>query len=104
MQELFRQLPKQRRLSDYVKEKAVALLRMDANKKKVQQQLIEETGKVILLKDLSNLRATNVSSKTSTNDLDSTVKYLMDEYGMNLSPYVHNTYVAIIYIIASRES
>ena len=91
MQELFRQLPKQRRLPDYVKEKAVALLRMDANKKKVQQQLIEETGKVILLKDLSNLRATNVSSKTSTNDLDSTVKYLMDEYGMNLSPYVHNT-------------
>lgn len=58
---------------------------MDANKKKVQQQLIEETGKVILLKDLSNLCAANSSSKTSTNDLDSTVQYLMDEYGVFIS-------------------
>ena len=52
---MFRHLPRQRRLDDNMKDRAAKLLHMNANKKKVQQQLSEGMGKVILLKDLSNI-------------------------------------------------
>ena len=54
---------------------------MKANKKMIQQQLSHETGNVILLKDLSNI-VTDYKSGKSRNDLNSTVKLLMDTYGM----------------------
>ena len=54
---------------------------MKANKKMIQQQLCHETGKVILLKDLSNIITANKSGK-SRNDLNSTVTLLMDTYDM----------------------
>ena len=37
------------------KDKAVTLPEMKANKKLIQQQLSQETGNIILLKDLSNI-------------------------------------------------
>ena len=46
----------------------------------VQQQLSLETGNVILLKDLSNIMTANKQGK-SKNDLDATVKTLMNKYG-----------------------
>ena len=46
----------------------------------VQQQLSLETGKVILLKDLSNIMRANKQGK-SKNDLDATVQTLIDKYG-----------------------
>ena len=64
-----------------VKNKAISLLEMGANKKLVQQKLIEETGNIIILKDLSNIRC-NAHKGKSRNDLDSTVKSLMEKYGM----------------------
>ena len=67
-----------------VKDKAATLLEMKANKKMIQQQLCKETGKIILLKDLSNIATANKSGK-SGNDLNSTVTLLMDTYGMTLS-------------------
>ena len=63
-----------------MKSKAVSLLEMGANKKLVQQKLIEETGNVIILKDLSNMRC-NTRKRNSRNNLDSTVKALMEKYG-----------------------
>ena len=45
LQELFRHLPQQRQLSAATKEKAASLLQMDANKKLVQQQISQESGK-----------------------------------------------------------
>ena len=54
LKELFKHFSRQRSLSIEAKEKASHLLRMRANKKLVQQQLVEQTGNVILLKDLTN--------------------------------------------------
>jgi len=62
------------------KEKAAHLLRMNANKKLVQQELTQETGNIILLKDLTNI-ATSIKRGRSRNDLDTTVKALMERYG-----------------------
>jgi len=53
---LYDHLPQQRQLPKAVKEKAAGLLLVDANKL-VQQQLVQDTGKIVLLKDLSNLAA-----------------------------------------------
>ena len=50
---MFWHLPHQKRLNNDMKDKAAKLLQMNANKNKIQEQLSEETGKVILLKDLS---------------------------------------------------
>ena len=72
-------MPHQRKLTGEVRDKAKSLLEMKANKKLVQQALCQETGNVIILKDLSNL--INRRGKTSRNDLDIVVKLLMNKYG-----------------------
>lgn len=54
------------------------MLKLKANKKLVQQLLSQETGQVILLKDLSNL--VNEREKTSGNDLNAVVDLLMKKY------------------------
>ena len=76
---LYRHLPHERKLTGAAKEKAQSLLQLKANKKLVQQALCEETGNVILLKDLSNV--VNKRSETSRNDLDIVVDLLMNKYG-----------------------
>ena len=55
VQALFKHLPQQRRLSVEEKKEAARLLDLKANKKLVQHQMSHKTGKVILLKDLSNV-------------------------------------------------
>ncbi len=79
-QELFKHLSQQRILSPEVKAKAVRLLEMRANKKMVQQQMCQDTGNIILLKDLSNITTAHKQGK-SRNDLDATVSVLMNKYG-----------------------
>lgn len=73
-------LPQQRALSKDVKAKATKLLEMKANKKLIQRQITEETGKIILLKDLTNISSAMKDGK-SRNDLDSTIAMLKDKYG-----------------------
>ena len=52
---------------------------MKANKKMVQHALCQESGTIVLSKDLSNLAA---KAKTKTvNDMDSVVNILMEKYG-----------------------
>ena len=53
---------------------------MKANKKLILQRLSQETGNIILLKDLSNITTAHKKGKPR-NDLDLTVKALMDKYG-----------------------
>ena len=53
---------------------------MKANKKFIQQQLTEETGKIILLKDLTNI-STSMKEGKSRNDLDKSIGTLKDKYG-----------------------
>ena len=58
---------------------------MKANKKMIQQSLYQETGRVVLLKDLSNL--VNDRGKTSRNDLKAVVALLMNKYGNILTKF-----------------
>ncbi|XP_014672678.1 PREDICTED: uncharacterized protein LOC106813130 [Priapulus caudatus] len=58
----YKHLPRQRKMNPTEKENVVTMLDIHANKKLLQDRLIKETGKVILLKDLHNLAATNKPS------------------------------------------
>ena len=77
---MFRQLPHQRKLTPHEQEEAKRLLELKANKKMVKDNLVQSTGKAILLKDLSNLM-TKAKSSRSRNDLEATVKKLTDKFG-----------------------
>ena len=79
-QELFRQLPQQRKLSLEDTEEAIKLLSLKANKKMVQNKLAKRSGKVVLLKDLSNLSA-RIKAGTTRNNLTSAVQQLAQKYG-----------------------
>ncbi|KAG8180949.1 hypothetical protein JTE90_024698 [Oedothorax gibbosus] len=74
--ELFRHLPQQRKLPPEVREQAKVLLDLDVNKKLLQQKLQRDTGKIVTLKDLSNLAAQDKRS----NDLGEAVTLLQDKY------------------------
>ena len=59
----FELLPSQRKLDKETKKKAKEMLDVKANKKMVQQYLTEKTGKVVLLKDVHNMQASEVRQK-----------------------------------------
>ena len=79
-QELFKQLPEQRKLSDEEKEEAAKYLSLKANKKMLQDKLAASTGKSIILKDLSNLKE-KMKAGRSRNDLNMAVKQLSVKHG-----------------------
>ena len=81
-QELYNQLPCQRKLSKDDQEHAKHLLSLKANKKMVKDEMSAKSGKVIILKDLSNLMRRN--DKDTRNDLTAAVKLLTEKHG-NLS-------------------
>ncbi len=53
---------------------------MRANKKMIQQEISEESGNIVLLRDLSNIAATSKRERTR-NDIDASVRMLMGKYG-----------------------
>ena len=53
--EVFRNLPQQRRLGSQDKENVAEMLSVKANTKMIQQRLMSQTGKVVLLKVASYL-------------------------------------------------
>lgn len=55
---LFHHLPKQRRLSPGTKQEVFELLELKANKKMVQDKIFQTTGKLLTLRDLSNISVT----------------------------------------------
>ena len=46
----------------------------------LQRELSQETGNIVLLKDLTNI-ASALKKGKSQNDLDATVRMLMNKYG-----------------------
>ncbi len=46
----------------------------------IQQEISEETGNIVLLRDLSNTAATSKRERTR-NDIDASVRMLMGKYG-----------------------
>ena len=75
-------LPHQRHLDKEEKDKAAKLLHMRVNKKMLQQQLCQDTGKIVLLKDLSSISLDSMKGQ-SMNVL--TEKYDMYNYYINQS-------------------
>ena len=75
--ETFKFYPSQRRLSSDQRSYAQKQLEMNCNKKKLQHELEADTGKPVLLKDLSNIMTTAKKLEGGTrNDLDACVDEL----------------------------
>ena len=64
--ELFRHLPHQRKLPETEKENIRQMLEMKANKKIIQSSIMQSTGKVVLMKDIHNLKMSNVQDNDLT--------------------------------------
>lgn len=78
-QELHRHLPQQRRLPLALRDEARELLKMKANKKLVQHYVVEKSGNLATLKDLSNIM--QGCQADSRNDLHTFVDRLRNKYG-----------------------
>jgi len=57
---LFNNLPNQCRMTPKDKSDIIQLMDMRANKKLIQDKYLTETGKIITLKDLSNIRTKGI--------------------------------------------
>ena len=77
-QTLFKHLPHQRKLDQETKAKALELMSVNGEKKLIQQELSIKSGKVVTLKDLHNLNATQAVTR---NSLAETVRILQEQYG-----------------------
>lgn len=93
-------MPHQRKLSEPEKQKAMSLLGMKANKKLVQESLSQQSGNIILLKDLSNL-STQAKKGNTRNDLDSVAKLLIEKYGKCI--VLFSDYKMMFYVDACVE-
>lgn len=71
-------MPHERALTAEEKESAKKMLELQCNKKLLQQKLSQDTGKVITLRDLTNL--TRKFNKDSERSLYETVKTIKDKY------------------------
>ena len=74
-------MPRQRKLGQEEKREATSLLKMKVNKKLLQQHLTSTTGKVVTLKDISNIQS-GVSAADSGSDLDALVTRLRESEGI----------------------
>ena len=81
-------MPQQRKLSEEEKHEAVKYLALKANKKMVQDKLANISGKVILLKDLTNISAQMKSGK-SKNDLEAVARSLANKHGNFMRMHVN---------------
>ena len=88
-QAVYDHLPRQRQLSEDVKKEAEGLLRMKVNKKLLQQHLSHTSGKVVTLKDITNIQTG--FSKPDENNLESVVSTLRkiegNDYDNNMCSY-----------------
>ena len=85
--EIFDHLPKQRKLGQERKREASSLLTMKVNKKLLQQHLSSTTGKVVTLKDISNIQS-EVNRANSDSDLDALVTRLRANEGSSTYNYI----------------
>ncbi|XP_065684306.1 uncharacterized protein LOC124807723 [Hydra vulgaris] len=80
---LYKHLPNSRKLPDYAIEKAKELMHLKPNKKLLQKELIKSTGKIITLRDLSNIAASSKKVE-SRNDITTFVTTLKEKYNANV--------------------
>lgn len=60
------------------------MLRLKANKKLIQDKLASTTGKVVLLKDLTNI-SSRIKSADTRNDIQESIRSLTEVYGTPIS-------------------
>ena len=77
---MFKHLPQQRTLPEDMKNMAENLIKLKVNKKFLQQKLSIESGKIVTLKDISNL-VTRMNAAEKRNDLQNTINNLQNQYG-----------------------
>ena len=75
----YKHYPKIRKLDDVDKEYAKNQLDLNSNKKKLQFKIMQKTGKVVTLRDLTNIAQLNRQDKTR-NDIDATIEILRSQY------------------------
>ena len=86
-------MPRQRKLNSAEKDEAKVMLQMKVNKKLLQQHLSSSTGKVVTLRDLTNVQA-ELNTGSSDNDLDILVTRLRQlEGSYNISVQYVNSLV-----------
>jgi len=76
-------LPKQRKLDEASKSNARELLKLKVNKKLLQEHLSCTSGKVVTLKDISNIQS-ELGAKSSGNNLDDLLTCLRGIEGLYL--------------------
>ena len=68
IQTSFKHLPRQRRMNAVEREAVEGMLRMRPNKKILQAELVKDTGKYVILKDIHNIQ-TKISPKSDADSL-----------------------------------
>ena len=68
LRSLYDHLPSERKLKDKEKENVSEMLQVNANKKRIQQHISQSTGKVVLLKDIHNIKTEKNHKKTTPDD------------------------------------
>ena len=84
---MFKHLPQQRALPADMKNMAENLIKLKVNKKLLQQKLSVESGKIVTMKDISNL-VTRINAAKKRNDLQNTINNLQNQYGKFQEIYV----------------
>ncbi|XP_023311863.1 uncharacterized protein LOC111692227 [Anoplophora glabripennis] len=81
-EEIFKHLPKQRRLSDEHKKCVLEMMKLKINKKLLQADLVEKTGNSILLRDISNI----VKNSQGKDNLQEIISILKEKYHCLIDP------------------
>lgn len=79
-QSVYDHLPRQRRLSEGITQEVQKLLKLKVNKKLLQQHVNDATGKVITLKDITNLQTK--AKDIAKGNVIATINHLKDIKGI----------------------
>ena len=79
-EELYKHLPRQRKITGALKEEVRGAILLKSNNKLLQQKIQTSTGLPVTLKDIANLK-TEAKAETNSNDLEVVVDYLKTKEG-----------------------
>ena len=84
---MFKHLLQQRALPADMKNMAENLIKLKVNKKLLQQKLLNESGKIVTLKNISSL-VTRINAAEKRNDLQNQINNFQNQYGKFQEVYV----------------
>ena len=96
--ELYQSLPRQRSLPFELLEEVKSAIKLKANNKLLRQKIEQETGKMVTLKDLSNIKYKSKLS-LNKNDIESIVEFLQKQGTSTVDVMVdnENNFKALLY-------